>query len=123
MGNTDNLGDLRRLVPVTCISCSVHVCFAFCNESPRWILNPMKNKKNKGKAVTESAGSSVARVTEIIASSAISFEDAVAVGVARACKTLEGVTGAWVQDQKIDVKDGEITNYRVNLKVTFVLKD
>ena len=85
--------------------------------------NSMKNKKNKTKAMTESAGSSVARVTEIIASSATSFEDALAVGVARACKTLEGVTGAWVQDQKIDVKDGKITNYRVNLKVTFVLKD
>ena len=83
----------------------------------------MKNKKNKTKAMTESAGSSIARVTEIIASSATSFEDALAVGVARACKTLEGVTGAWVQDQKIDVKDGKITNYRVNLKVTFVLKD
>ncbi len=83
----------------------------------------MKNKKKKSRVVTESTGSSVARVTEIIASSATSFEDAIAVGLARACKTLEGVTGAWIQDQKIDIKDGQITHYRVNLKVTFVLKD
>ena len=83
----------------------------------------MKNKKKKSQEITEPAVSSVARVTEIIASSPTSFEDAVAVGVARACKTLEGVTGAWVQDQKIDVKEGKITSYRVNLKVTFVLKD
>ena len=83
----------------------------------------MKKKKKKSKEIMESAGSSVARVTEIIASSSTSFEDALAIGVARACTTLENVTGAWVQDQKIDVKDGKITSYRVNLKVTFVLKD
>ncbi|MFN9720799.1 MAG: dodecin family protein [Planctomycetota bacterium] len=65
----------------------------------------------------------VARVTEIIASSSVSFEDAVAIGVSRACKTLQNVTGAWVQDQKVEVKDGQITAYRVNLKVTFVLND
>ena len=82
----------------------------------------MKNKKKRDKSMKSSAGT-VARVTEIISSSAVSFEDAVAVGVARACKTLENVTGAWVQDQKVDVADGKITCYRVILKVTFVLKD
>ena len=66
---------------------------------------------------------SVARVTEIIASSPTSFEDAVAVGVARACKTLKNVTSAWVQDQKVDVTDGKISCFRVILKVTFVLHD
>lgn len=65
---------------------------------------------------------SVARVTEIIASSSKSFEDAVESGIKRACKTLDDVQGAWVQDQKVVVKDGKITEYRVNLKVTFVLK-
>jgi len=65
---------------------------------------------------------SVARVTEIIASSDKSFEDAVRVGIKRATETLKNVEGAWVQDQKVSVKDGKIAEYRVNLKVTFVLK-
>lgn len=67
--------------------------------------------------------SSVARVTEIIASSPKSFDDALDVGVDRACKTLDGVKGAWIKDQKVDVEDGKITAYRVTLMVTFVLKD
>ncbi|MGF1475037.1 MAG: dodecin family protein [Geminicoccaceae bacterium] len=65
---------------------------------------------------------SVARVTEIIASSSTSFEDAVNEGIKRATQTLEGVQGAWVQDQKVTIENGQITEYRVNLKVTFVLK-
>ena len=64
----------------------------------------------------------VARVTEIIASSKKSFEDAVAQGVARASKTLKNVQGAWVKDQSVVVKGGEIAEYRVVLKVTFILK-
>jgi flavin-binding protein dodecin len=66
---------------------------------------------------------SVARVTEIIAASKKSFEDAVQVGVARASETLKNVEGAWVQDQKVVVKGGTIVEYRVNLKVTFILTD
>ncbi|MEJ6390546.1 dodecin family protein [Gymnodinialimonas ulvae] len=66
---------------------------------------------------------SVARVTEIIASSKKSFEDATEKGVERACKTLKGVQGAWVQDQKVTVKEGKIAEFRVTLKVTFVLED
>jgi hypothetical protein len=66
---------------------------------------------------------SVARVTEIIASSPKSFEDAVRKGVDRAGKTLDGMTGAWVESQKVVIDDGKIAEYRVNLKVTFVLKD
>lgn len=65
---------------------------------------------------------SVARVTEIIASSKKSFEDAIENGVERACRTLDDVTGAWVQDQKVTIRDGKIEEYRVNLKVTFVLQ-
>ncbi len=65
---------------------------------------------------------SVARVTEIYSSSTKSFEDAVQVGVERANKTLEQVKGAWIQDQKVVVRDGKIIEYRVNMKVTFVLK-
>ena len=66
---------------------------------------------------------SVARVTEIIASSPKSFDDAIQVGIKRANKTLKQVSGAWIKDQKIDMDDGKITCYRVVLKVTFVLQD
>ena len=65
----------------------------------------------------------VARVTEIIASSETSFDDAVQQGVARAVKTLKNVRSAWVQDQKVAIDNGKITEFRVNLKVTFVLED
>ena len=65
----------------------------------------------------------VAKVTEIISSSTKSFEDAIEKGIERSCKTLEQVKGAWVKEQKIDVENGKITEYRVALLVTFVLKD
>jgi flavin-binding protein dodecin len=64
---------------------------------------------------------SVARVTEIIAASPNSFDDAIRIGVARAAKTLDNVKGAWVQDQELILDDGSIKEYRVHLKVTFVL--
>ena len=66
---------------------------------------------------------SVAKVTEIISSSPKSFDDAVENGIKRASKTLKGITGAWVADQKVTVSDGKIDEYRVVLKVTFVLED
>lgn len=66
---------------------------------------------------------SVAKVTEIISSSSKSFDDAVENGIKRASKTLKGITGAWVSDQKVTVKDGKIDEYRVVLKVSFVLDD
>lgn len=66
---------------------------------------------------------SVARVTEIIASSPKSFDDAVDLGVARAAKTLHNVQSAWVQDQKALVENGKVSEYRVALKVTFILND
>ena len=65
---------------------------------------------------------SVARVTEITSSSSTSFEDAIKKGIDRTQKTLENVTGAWVQEQKVVVEDGKITEYRVNMKVTFILR-
>jgi flavin-binding protein dodecin len=65
----------------------------------------------------------VAKVTEIIASSDKSFEDAVAQGVARANKTLKNVRGAWIKDQKVVVTNGKITEFRVVMKVSFVLSD
>ncbi len=66
---------------------------------------------------------SVAKVSEIIASSSKSFEDAVQLGVERANKTLENVKGAWVKDHQVVVENGKIAEYRVTLKVTFVLND
>lgn len=64
---------------------------------------------------------SVAKVTEIISASNKSFEDAIQSGVARASETLKNVRTAWVQEMTVTVKDGRIDEYRVNLKVTFVL--
>ncbi len=65
----------------------------------------------------------VAKITEITSSSSKSFDDAIEVGIARASKTLKNVQSAWVADQRIKVSDGEITEYVVRLKVTFVLND
>ncbi len=66
--------------------------------------------------------STVARVTEITSSSDKGFEDAIEVGIARANKTLENVKGAWIKSQKVVIEDGSIRQYRVTLKVTFILK-
>lgn len=66
---------------------------------------------------------SVARVTEITASSTKSFEDAIKSGIERAEQTLHNLRGAWVQEQKIVIDGGKIAEYRVNMKVTFVLDD
>jgi flavin-binding protein dodecin len=65
---------------------------------------------------------SVARITEVSASSSKSFEKAVRNGIKRATETLKNVTGAWVESQKVTVKDGKIDQYRVIIKVTFILK-
>ena len=66
---------------------------------------------------------SVAKVSEISASSKVSFEDAVKQGIERADKTLDKIQGAWVSEMKVEVEDGKITKYRVNMRVTFILKD
>ncbi len=65
----------------------------------------------------------VARVTEIIAGSPKSFEEAIDEGLARAAKTLENVTSVWVKDQSVLVENGKAKEYRTTLKVTFVLTD
>jgi flavin-binding protein dodecin len=67
---------------------------------------------------------SIARVTEIKASSTKSFDDAIKLGVARAQKTLKKVRGAWIENQEVLIDDsGQITEYRVQMKVTFILED
>ena len=65
---------------------------------------------------------SVAKITEIAASSPKSFEDAIKTGIARTNKTLKHIRGAWIKDQKVVVEKGKITEYRVTMKVTFVLE-
>jgi hypothetical protein len=66
---------------------------------------------------------SIAKVSEISATSTKSFEDAVNQGIARANKTLRNVRSAWIKEQKVRVKEGVITEYQVNLMVTFVIDD
>lgn len=65
---------------------------------------------------------SIAKVIEICSESSKSFEDAIEAGIRQAHKTLKNVRGAWVKEQKVDVKDGKIVAYRVHLKLTFVLE-
>jgi len=66
---------------------------------------------------------SVAKVSEIISSSNTSFDDAIQQGLARASKTLRNVKGAWISNMKVECENGRITEYRVDMKVTFVLTD
>lgn len=66
---------------------------------------------------------SVAKITEIQASSTKSFDDAIKAGIARAEKTLRDLTGAWIKSQKVIIANGKITEYRVLMKVSFVLQD
>jgi flavin-binding protein dodecin len=65
----------------------------------------------------------VAKITEISATSKKSFEDAITLGLRRAEKTLKNITGAWVKSMKVDYAKGKITDYRVLMKVSFVLKN
>ena len=65
---------------------------------------------------------SVAQTSEISSSSSKSFEDAVRIGIRKMSKTVENIEGAWVKEQKVVVKDGEVDEYRVTMKVTFVVK-
>jgi dodecin len=86
------------------VQCAVFAC-----------AKPAKNQ--------ESIMSSVAKVIEITSSSAKSIEDAVETGIQRADKSLDHVESAWVQDIKCVVKNGKVAEWRVNMKVTFLLKD
>jgi flavin-binding protein dodecin len=66
---------------------------------------------------------SVARVTELSATSETGFEDAINQAVARATKTLRGVEGAWVKDQNVMIEHGNIVGYKVNVEITFMLEE
>ncbi len=65
---------------------------------------------------------SVAKTSEISASSSKSFEDAISKGISKMSETVKNIEGAWVKEQKVVVKDGGVTSYRVTMKVTFVVK-
>jgi flavin-binding protein dodecin len=65
---------------------------------------------------------SVAKVIEITAMSPKSFEDAIQTGIKRAATTVKDIQGAWVKEQKVIIKDGKVTEYRVDMKVTFLLR-
>jgi flavin-binding protein dodecin len=67
-------------------------------------------------------GMSVAKVVELTAESPNSFEEAIEAGIAKASQTLRNVKGAWIKEQKVVVENGKITEYRVDLKITFVLE-
>lgn len=66
---------------------------------------------------------SVAKVSEISATSPKSFEDAIQLGLARAQKTLRGIQSAWIKEQRVRCDNGRIVEYQVNMMVTFILDD
>ena len=65
----------------------------------------------------------IARVTEIIAGSPVSFDDAIKIGFERACKTLRGITGVRLLEQRIKVADNKMVEYRVRMEIIFVLEN
>ena len=83
---------------------------------------PAEAREPDGENVKE-GGMSVAKVSEISATSSKSFEDAIQQGITRASKTLRNVRGAWVKEQHVRCDGGKIVEYQVNMMVTFVLDD
>lgn len=65
---------------------------------------------------------SVAKTSEITASSTRSFEDAVQKGIGKMSDTVDNIEGAWIKEQKVLVEDGAVSSYRVTMKVTFIVK-
>jgi hypothetical protein len=66
---------------------------------------------------------SVAKVVEISATSEQSFEDAIRRGIRRTAGTVEDIQGAWIKEQKVDIEDGEIVRFRVDMKITFIVHE
>lgn len=64
----------------------------------------------------------VAKVVELTAGSPTSFEDAVKAGIEKAGETLRNIQGAWVSEEKVDVKDGKVSEFRVTLRITFLVE-
>jgi flavin-binding protein dodecin len=74
-------------------------------------------------AASTTRTNSVARITEISARSTKGFEDAIRIGIERATKTLRHVEGAWVKEHRVEIDNGKIVGYQVNMLVTFILDD
>jgi flavin-binding protein dodecin len=85
--------------------------------SRRLVCRGVATKQPKEDAMT------IARVTEISATSTESFDDAVKQGIERASKTLRGISGAWVKDQNVMIENGQVSQFKVNLSVTFLLDE
>jgi flavin-binding protein dodecin len=81
-------------------------------------VSPAFEAKNQ-----QERGMSVAKVIEITSLSKKSFEDAITEGIKRAGKTVSNIEGAWIKEQKVQIKDGKIVGFRVNMNLTFVLDD
>ena len=64
---------------------------------------------------------SIAKVIEVNSSSTKSFEDAIQSGITKVSETVKNIQGAWINEQKVGVKDNKISEYRVNLKISFVV--
>ena len=64
----------------------------------------------------------IAKVVEVNSSSSKSFEDAIQTGIAKVTETVKNVQGAWINEQKVVIKDNKITEYRVNLKISFLVE-
>jgi dodecin len=85
-----------------------------------WNTSPTSSTKPDHK---EEGNMSVAKVSELSATSPKSFEDAIQQGLARASKTLRNVRGAWIKEQHVRCENGKVVEYQVNMMVTFVLED
>jgi flavin-binding protein dodecin len=102
----------------------VAVCSVHRKVDPAYDCHPVHETVRLSFNHQKESAMSVARVSEIKASSTESFDDAMRQGIARAVKTLRNVKSAWIQNQDVEIDDkGNITEYRVQLKVTFVLDD
>jgi dodecin len=90
--------------------------FAFSLKSP-FVLG-LRNQTTRD---IEELVMTIAKVSEITSSSNKSFDYAIEKGIKRASKTIRGIQGAWIQDQKVVINDGKIVEYRINMKISFVL--
>jgi len=102
----------------------VHAALAIYSRWHIFVYQVIKQPELHTQQNYRSPSMSVAKVTEIIASSTKSFDDAIIIGVARAHKTLTNLKSAWVQNQQIKLdNNGKITEYRVQLKITFLIEE
>jgi len=96
---------------------------------PEWSADRFRNrvvgwrKTDRTTSTHKERIMTVAKITEISSSSKKGFEDAIKTGIERASKTLKNIQGAWISEQKVTVKKGKIEEYRVMMRVSFVLED